>query len=353
MNPRFNLAGLPRLSLVLWLALWLGLSAPASAREAKRVVLMQTMPVQAVLDHSEHFIAHLEKLGYRRGDNLELILLRPEGDRGRAEAMLDRALAQGPVDLVVTSATLASQVAHARLAETDIPQLFFTVSDPVGAGLVPAVGKPSRANITGKVHTVTRRAKIEMALRLLGIRPGERPVRFGFIHSSYPSAVGDARLLMEAAAEVEGVEFIPYQVRYRPVPEGLPAMLEAVGGGVAELGAEVDYWWEPSGPLGERPEFTRLLRDYSSHSVMFGIKLESVRMGALFHVTPRTDATGREAAQLAAAILEGASPGDFVVAPPSDVELGINLATAMELGLVIPADLAELAGEHIYREKSP
>ena len=339
----------------LWLFLLLLLAAlPVSAEaERKRIILIQTMPVRAVLEHTNQFIGHLARLGYTAGANLELMVLRPDGDRMRAAAMLDEALAMGSADLVVTSATMASQVARERLKETSVPQLFFTVSDPVGAGLVPAVGAPSGANITGKVHTVTRRAKILMALRLLGLEPGERPVRFGYIHSSYPSAVGDARLLTEAAAQIDGVDFIPYRIAYRPVPEGLPAMLAAAGGGIAELEGEVDYWWEPSGPLGERPEFTRLLRDASRRPIVYGIKRESVQLGALFHVTPSVEATGREAAQLAEAILEGASPAEFIVAPANDVDLGVNLATAMELGTVIPSDLAELAGDNIFREKSP
>ena len=310
------------------------------------------MPVLPVLNHSRAFVDHLARLGYVDGERLALSVLKPDGDRARAVAMLDRALAAGPVDLVVSSATMASQVARERLRGSGIPQLFYTVSDPVGAGLVPAVGEPSGANLTGKVHSVARRTKIEMVLRLLGRPPGE-PVRFGFIHSSYPSAVGDARLLAAAAETVEGVEFIPHQVEYHPVPEGLPRMLEAVTAAITQLEGRVDYWWQPSGPLGERPEFARLLRDHSRRAIAYGTNLESVRIGALLHVTPQDEATGREAAQLAVAILEGASPADYPVTPPRGVDLGINLASVIELGLVIPSELVELAGDNLYHERKP
>ncbi len=40
----------------------------------------------------------------------------------------------------MSNATLASQTAAKLLDGTNIPQLFFTVSDPVGAGLVKSIG---------------------------------------------------------------------------------------------------------------------------------------------------------------------------------------------------------------------
>lgn len=319
----------------------------------KRVLLVQSMPVLPVLNHTTAFISHLGRLGHVPGRGLELVVLEPEGDRDRAAAMLNEAMTAGPVDLVVTSATLASQVAHERLAGEGIPQLFFTVSDPVGAGLVAELGRSDGGNITGKVHSVPRRTKIELALRLLGIAAGERPVRFGLIHADYPSSQGDVRLLAEAAADFPGVEFIPYVVAYRPIPVGLPAMLAGVEAGITALEGRVDYWWEPSGPLGETPEYTRLLRDRSRRPVVYGTNMESVRLGALLHVTPQDEATGREAAQLAAAILDGASPGGFPVTAPREVELGINLASAVGLGLAVPSELVLLAGPNLFREQAP
>ena len=37
------------------------------------------------------------------------------------------------------------------------------------------------------------------------------------------------------------------------------------------------------------------------------------------------------------------------VAPPETFLLGLNLATALRLGIVAPPDLMQLAGPHIYR----
>lgn len=325
----------------------------ASEIRAKRVVLLQTMSVLPVLNHSREFVSHLENLGYMQGNNLDLTILNAEGERSKAEELLREELANGSVDLVVTSATLASQVAHKLLADSNIPQIFFTVSDPVGAGLVPVLNRPNENKITGKVHSVPRSTKIEMILRLLSIKTSSKPIRFGFIYSSYPSSVGDFHLLQEAATSIPEVEFIPFKVKYSAMEDGLDEMLTGVKAGIKELNGRIDYWFEPAGPLGETKEYTRVLRDSSNHPIIYGTNLESVRHGALIHITPQDAATGYEAAQLAVAILQGRFAGDFPVTAPKNVDLGINLATALKMGIVVPSDLVELAGKNLYLEQSP
>ncbi|MET0085729.1 MAG: ABC transporter substrate binding protein [Sedimenticola sp.] len=346
-------ARLIRIALIALTALF-SLSIQADhSKDSKRIILVQTMPVLPVLNHSRTFIEHLEQMGYVNGQNLDLVILQPDGDRGRAEAMLQETLYQGQADLVVTSATMASQVAHKILRGTATPQLFFTVSDPVGAGLVRALGVTGDDKITGKVHSVDRAAKIELLLRLLGSKHAGAPLRLGLIYSSYPSSVGDAKLLAEAAKKFDNLVFVPHRIPYHPVPDGLPEMLDDATGAIEQLDEKVDYWWEPSGPLGERDEFSRLLRDKSKRPVVFGTNMMSVKLGALLHVTPNDNATGMEAARLAVAILEGAHAGNFPVTAATDFDLGINLATALEMGIAIPSDLAELAGPNIFREIAP
>jgi putative ABC transport system substrate-binding protein len=339
---------------VLFLSALAGLTlllAPLTGHSAdtKRIIVLETMPVAAVVEQSRHFRHHLERMATEDGIPLEVVLLKAGGDRTRAERLLQEAVSGAPPDLVVAVATMAAQAAVARLGGTKTPILFLCVSDPVGAFIVEAVGVPTGTNITGRVYTVSRRSKIRMVMRLVEQRKGSHPIRFGFIHSSYPSAVGDIEALQNIARERADVTFVAHQLPYRQVPDGLPAMLADVKKAIEALADPVDYWWEPSGPLGETTEYTRTLLAESEHAIAFGTKLSSVEMGALLHVTPDWEASGRETAAIARAILNGADPGSIPVTPPETFLLGLNLTTALKLGLVIPPDLMQLAGPHVYR----
>ncbi len=321
----------------------------ASAENLKKIILLETMPVPVVLAHSRWFVSQLGELGYQEEKNMHLVTLEANGDRSRAERLLQAAIKNGRPDIVVTNATMASQAAVKILKGTRIPILFMTVSDPVGAGLIKEIGVPTGNNLTGRVHMINRETRMNMVMRLVGDPSGTRPVRIGFIYSSYPSAMGDIRQLLLAAENRTDVEFIPFKLTYRKVPEGLPAMLDDTRRGIEALHDRVDFWWEPSGPLGELIEYTQLLLEHSTKPVIMGTKLTSVKMGALLHLTPSIEASGRETARLADAILNGADPGKIPPVPPSAFNLGINLGTALKLNLVVPPDLLKLAGEHVYR----
>jgi putative ABC transport system substrate-binding protein len=325
------------------------LASIARADDFKRLILIETMPVPSVLEHSKWFQIQLMEMGYKESQNLELTILKAAGDRRLAQRLLVAELEKGMPDLVVTIATLASQVAVKVMKGKDVPILFFQVSDPIGAGLIKKINTPTGTNITGKVFTVSRNAKIEMLMRLVGQTPVEKPIRFGLIHSNYPSALGDIRELKKIEKGRADLVFVPYVIPYSKVPEGLPAMIEATGKAIKLMAGKVDYWVEPMGPLAETAAYTKVLLKNSNIPLILGTKMESVKLGALMHVTPNIETSGREIGILAAKILEGLNPSQVPVTPPSEFDLGFNLTTALRLNIVIPPDMLWLAGENVYR----
>lgn len=320
------------------------------ANGVKRVILMETMPVSSVLEHSKWFQIQLKEMGYEKGKNLSLIILKANGDRALAEKLLSAELNKGDPNLVVTIATLASQTAVKLLRGKNVPILFFQVSDPVGGGLIKQINVSTGTNITGKVYTVSREAKIEMILRLIGQISGHKPIRFGFIHSTYPSSHGDLRELKKIDNLREDFVLVPYEIPYRKVPEGLPNMIEETKKAILTLKNKVDFWIEPLGPLGETQQYTQTLIEHSNAPIVFGTKLDSVKKGALMHITPNLKASARESALIADRILKGKNPGQIPITAPFKFDLGLNLATALKLKIVIPPDILKMAGENIYRE---
>jgi putative ABC transport system substrate-binding protein len=335
---------------ILWIIFCLALTtASHAAGPPHRVILLESLPVPVVLEHSRWFIRGMSDLGYPMGNGLDLLRLEANGDPERAELLLRDALTKIRPDLVVTNATLASQAAAPILAKAGIPQLFFTVSDPVGAGLIREVGVPTGNNLTGKVHTLSRDTKLKMVIRLTGQAFNHRPVRFGIIYSRTPSARGDFQKLREAAAKRGDAVFLGREIPYRKIPDGMAPMMADVVNAVRALDDQVDGWFEPSGPLGELPAYTRRILETSAKPIVFGNRLDSARQGALLHMTPDPERSGREAAKLAVDILNGRAPGDIPPAPPSLFKMGVNLGTALDLGITVPPDILALAGEDVFR----
>jgi putative tryptophan/tyrosine transport system substrate-binding protein len=330
---------------------WLLVPFFAAANDLKQVVVVVTMPVPACEAHLTSFVAGLEAAGYKDGTTMTLTIIRANGDSEFAETQLSKILAKGRPDVVATIATLASQAAVDVFKDTGVPIFFFQVTDPVGAGLVKLIGVPTGTNVTGRVFTVPAQVRTKFVVRLVSQTvPEDRPVVFGYVHSSYPSAMGDLQQLKTIEAQENHFRFATHKVAYEKGANCMSAMLAAAAPGVQALSDHVDFWWEPQGPLGEHPDYTRLLLERSAVPIAMGQTMDSVKMGALMHITPDLEAGGREAAGLVAAILEGADPGTIPVTPPARFQLGINLSTALDLNIVVPPDILALAGKNVYKK---
>ncbi len=315
----------------------------------KRIILLETMPVPVVLEHSQWFLTHLKAFGHIEGKNVELVHFSAEGSRQRAATLLRQELAKYRPDLVVTNATMASQEAQKVLAGTDIPILFFTVSDPVGAGLIKEVNRPTGTNVTGIINTVFRETKINLIIRLVGPVTSHRPIRFGYVHSTYPSSQGDIALLKKITQKREDVTFISCSVTYRKITEQFQIMLQEAKRCLKNMQGQADYLWMPLGPLGETEQYFNLLQQEASIPIVYATIPAAVKQGALISISPDAQTTGREAAWIADQILKGKNPGMIPVKPPSQSKIGINYNTVLKMKIVVPNDILHLAQDNIYR----
>jgi len=304
--------------------------------------------VEAILDRSHWFQVYIKGLGDENGVNMELIILKAKGNYQLAESLLKDAITKRKIDLVITNATMASQAAAKLLDGTDIPQLFFTVSDPVGAGLVKNVGSATGKNITGRVHSITRKIKIKIVLRLIENTIKTRPIRFGYFHSTYPSSMGDLDHLKKIAEKNKNIVFIPFAIPYKDFPKNIDYMLKELSKGLKQLNGEIDFLWGPTGPFAESAEYINLIHDETSIPVVYGPNKLSTQMGALLNLSPSAESDGQEIALLADRILKGESPGTIPVTTPIKFNLGLNLTTAQKLDIIVPPDILKLAKGNIF-----
>ncbi len=334
---------------VIWFAAMVVWVNSALSEPKKTVVLLETMPVPVVLEHSRWFIKGMEQFGYTADQTITLIRYNIDGDRHKARRFMENMLAEITPALVVTNATLATQEAQAFLEKNNIPQLFITVADPVGSGIISQSNRPTGTHLTGRIYSLDQEIKINNTLRLIKQLPLKRPIRFGVIYSSYPSSMGQVEDLEREGALHSDIAFVFHKIEYRSVPEGVPAMMDDVKKAISLLEDSVDFWWEVAGPLGELPEYDGLLHKHSSHPVVFANTLSSVRdRGGLLYMSPDVVKYGMEAARVAHDILSGVYPGTIPVVTPEAFVMAINLKTALRLGIVIPSDMIRLAGKHVY-----
>jgi len=312
-----------------------------------QIVILESMSVPVVQNHTEAIIRNLEKLGYINNENCRIVILNAEGQYNKAKELLHGLSPDSRPDIIISNATLASKAAAEVYNHGEIPIIFVTVSDPVGAGLIKEIRKPTGTNITGSVYSIDRKIKMDLIMRVVNSKKRERPIRIGYVSTDYPSSIGELRELEKAASERDDIEFISRVIAYRHDAD-FETMLSDAAEQVKDLEDQIDYFWEPRGPLGESPAYTEMLLKESSHIIIYGNRSDSAEMGALINFGPDPDIIGKEITLMIRAVLNGTSPGEIPPVPPSDFWLGINITTAINENLVIPTDILELAKGNIF-----
>jgi putative ABC transport system substrate-binding protein len=307
-----------------------------------RVILLETFDIPVVLEHTRFFMLAMDKLGYKKD---QIQILKAQGNPALADSLLRQEIARKRPDVIVASATLAAKAAYAVAKSEKVPMVFFVVSDPVGAGIVSTTDSPSNDIVTGIVHSVPRDTKVEMVMRILkSAHPLGHPIRFGYLHSNYPSSNGDLAMLRAVAAKRGDVEFVSHQIPYRKKLFESAQTLADLKTGIATLEPKIDYWWIAQDPVGEEAQSLQAITAHSRHPIVYGPNALSTRNGALVHIAADTEVGASEAAAMVDQVIKGAAVGTLPVHSPSRINFGVNLSTAIRMGVVIPSDLLELAG---------
>ena len=321
----------------------------ASAQaEFRKIVILETMQVNVVKEHSKAITQALAELEVKSGDTYEIEVLEGMGEKKRAANLLRTSLNQRRPDLVISIATLATQAAKEVLAGSNIPLLFCVVADPIGADIIQNVGAPSGTNISGIVYTQQRNTKVEMMMRLLRRTYEDSVLKIGVIGSDYPSSTSDLRALKEISDLTDNLEFVTFAYPYHPIPEGLPEMLASLQAGIDSIQDQVDFFWEGAGPTSEIAEASALLI-HSGKPVVLGYTVKAVEQGVLMAVVTDYAETGRQLVEMAEHVFQGTDVGTIAVTTPRKFNLYLNMNTAKKYGLTIPSHLLMIAGENIYR----
>ena len=307
----------------------------ARAQQAGRIptigILFHSSPISDMTGaaprhpYLKAFVEGLREQGYVEGASIRIERRTAEGHPERLPALAAELVGLN-LDVIVT--TTMATIEAARRATNTVPIVMASgPPDPVAAGLVASLARPT-GNITGLTLS-TGWAIAGKRLELLRAA-APRISRIAVLHSwtdpQWPALWEPAR----AAATALGLT-----LRFAKVDE--PDDLARAFAFVTE--ARVDALL-----VGETSETfvrQRLLVDFAARHRLPTIYAytDSVRAGGLMGYGVDYADLFRRAAGHVVRILKGARPGDLPVEQPTKFELAINLKTARRLGLTIPQSL--------------
>jgi putative ABC transport system substrate-binding protein len=264
------------------------------------------------------FKAGMANLGYTEGENIAYIsygFIKKDPPTSRPD--LQKIVADNP-DLLFTLGNFAALWAGNVSEKTGIPCLFSNISyDPVHEGIVESLGLPMR-NATG----IRIPDSIPKALEwLTTAAPGTKKIFLPYNPADEVSVLA-LEGLVEAASQLE-IELALRQF----------SSAEETAAAILTLPEDIDaIFMVPS--LNTDQENKALCQATIGRGLPVGAAV-ALSEEILVHFSPNPELDGKQAAQLANKILQGAAPADLPT-ETSRIILTINLKVAERLGIHVP-----------------
>jgi ABC-type uncharacterized transport system substrate-binding protein len=312
------------------------LTAPlaAGAQQAGKVYrigMLETRSTVLNAANIDAFRQGLRELGYKEGQNLEIVYRSSDGRDERFPSLASE-LVRLKVDLILTRGTPAALAA--KRATRTIPVVMAASADPVGSGLVAGLGRPG-GNVTGLSS-----ADIEVYAKRFELLREVVPTlaRIAAIFDMSNPVIPPQWHVVEATAHALGIHAQLLDVRRA---QDLGRAFDAAG----KQRVEALIVGVGSVTQGNLRTIADLAAKHRLPSI-YGAK-EYVDFGGLIAYGASDPHMYRRAATFVDKIFKGTMPSDLPVEQPTTFELAINLKTAKVLGLTIPQSLLQQADQVI------
>jgi putative tryptophan/tyrosine transport system substrate-binding protein len=274
----------------------------------------------------------LNESGFSVGRNVEIEYRWAEGHYDRLPALAAELVGR-PANVIVASGGEPSGLA-AKAATSNIPIVFLAGGDPVKAGLVSSLNRPT-GNLTGiSQFTYSLEAKRLGLLHELAATADPIAV---LISQSNPNAPNQVRDLQEAAAQA-GVQLLLLPIDVDADLDGVFATLVEKRVNAVLISADPFF--------NTRRAQIVALAAHAKVPAMYEFREFAVAGGLMSYGSNLVEAY-RQAGVYAGRILNGAKPTELPVLQPTIFELVINLNTAKALGFEVPPMLLARADEVI------
>ncbi len=302
-------------------AMFVALSVPARAQQAKIPKIGWLSPRSAAsATRLDEFRQELHKLGYIEGKNITIESRYAEEKLDGLPALADE-LVRLKVDVIFTRGT--PETLALQKATNTIPIVFYSVTDPVGAGLVDSLARPG-GNITGfsSIEAVLTGKRLELLKetvpKLSRVAVMWNPRDLSSVQQWKQSQAAAPELGLQLhSMEVNSAD--RYENAFQDAIKARSTALAVIAGSLEDTNQK---------QILELATKNKLPAIYP--------RVDFVNKGGLMCYGADGTEPLRRATLMVDKILKGAKPADLPVEQASKFALVINLKAAKQIGLTIP-----------------
>ncbi len=308
------------------------LGACGQSRRMIRIGVTQIVSHDALNADERGFEQALASAGFTEGVNVIFDRQNAQGDLAKAGAIA-QGFVDSEVDLVHSIATPTTQ-AVVRVTKR-IPVVFSSITDPVGAGIVPdgsAPGRKTGTNVTGVSDMWPVLLQLETYVKFV-----PEAKRWGTIYNPAEANSVTHIHAMRGAAKKLGLELIEMTI----------ANAGEVAQAVTTLAGKVQAINITSDNTAVS-QFDTIVQICNERKIpLFSGDVDSAARGAVAAYGLDYYLVGYAAGKKAALILKGTRPGDIPWGPVEKFSLVINEKAARAQGVTVSAQLLKMADKVI------
>ncbi len=293
-----------------------------------------TIGFSQIVDHPalnatrQGFLDGLKEAGFVEGKNLRFEHQSAQGDVGNARNIAEKFLADG-VDLLAPCTTPNTQATIRVARGSKTPVVFGCVTNPVQAGVLTALDKPTGTNVTGLYGTQPVAELLDLVQEIL---PKAKAIGTVFNGGETNSTTVNA--VARAEAEKRGLRWVEVQV----------TSSAEVKTAVESLAGRVDALLTPQDNTVASAYDAVVKATRDARLPLFSLDTTTVPRGALAAYGADQYKSGVAWAKLVAVpVLLGQDPASFVPVPYRSFDLFLNAATAAADGIALPEAVVKRA----------
>ncbi len=278
------------------------------------------------------FLEGLKEAGLVEGQNVHIEYRWAEGHPDRLPGFAAELVGRRVAVILATGGSVPANVAKA--ATSTIPIVFVSSADPLRADIVTSLNRPG-GNVTGvsMLGSVLESKRLGL---LHEVFPGSSPIGV-LLDPQYPDVATELGELQEAASALKRRIIVAYAGTIAEIDAAIASLAQQEVG--ALLIAQDPFFGS------RREQLVCLASRYKLPAIY--VEREFAKVGGLLSYGTNFTEAFHQAAIYVAKILKGANPADLPVIQPTKFEFVINLATARQLGMEIPATMLARADEVI------